>query len=210
MQRAMQWLVPACLPVLAFGALIRAGDSASVPPVSARFGLLPLVAAGVGLSVRRGGFVVLVAAVALCDPRRRIQRPRHRAPAAMVLALAAQAAAGWAATSQTYLLPSERASVWLQVGLTTVGASALLLATAATLRALVGFWQGSDLRLWPGRRTACLVVLTAALAATPVSHGGPGSELVVFPAIEQIAGASDSPGWVYYENGVWPLLVVQP
>src|SRR3954451_2494644 len=156
MQRAMRWLVPACLPVVAFEALIRAGDAASAPQVSARLSLLPFVAAGVGLSVLTSGFVVLVDAVALCEPRRRIQRPRHRAAAAMVLALAAQAAAGWAATSQTYLLPSERASVWLQVGLTTVGASALLLATAATLRALVGLWQGSDLPLWPGRRTACL------------------------------------------------------
>src|SRR3954453_5988272 len=98
MQRAMRWVVPACLPVLAFGALFRAGDAASAPQDSAGFGLLPFVAAAVGLSLLTSGCLVLGDAVALFAPRRRIQRPRHRAAAAMVLALAAQAAAGWAAT----------------------------------------------------------------------------------------------------------------
>src|SRR3954471_24374483 len=128
MQRAMRWLVPACLPVLAYGALIDPGDSAIAPQVSARFSLLAFVAAGVGLTVLTSGFVILADAVAWFDPRRRIQRPQQRAPAPWVRAGAALAAAGWAATSQTYLLPSERAWIWLQVGLVTVAGSALLLA----------------------------------------------------------------------------------
>lgn len=81
-----------------------------------------------------------------------------------------------------------------------------LLGAVTLVRAVIGLWSRPELPIWPGRRAVTLLLLLAAIAATPVQTGHDSvddwfSEPVLVPLAEKVRmdlfGDPTRPVWRY-------------
>jgi hypothetical protein len=130
-----------------------------------------------------------------------------------VVALAVIAAAAVAETWTRGYGPGEVGITWLVAAVFTLVAAAVALLAIVLVRCLFGFWQGSELPMWPGHRAASVLLVAATLACAPVAIGQTRSQeanlagfkpTILVPAIAQVWPTHDP---VYtYDDGSTGLL----
>ena len=201
-------LVVLTFPVLAFGWLTTAQILPGPPDFERAFPPDPTYAAILFLATAAALVVAGSIVLTVGDFARGTNTPR---PIALpVVVLSALAAVGQLSILQTYADSSETLVVWLEVALTTATGFVVLLAALVLVRALVGLWSAPELPLWPGRRAVTVLLLLAALAATPVPDQRSddsftlGTTVAVVPMLEKVrmelTGQPDASFWRYDES----------
>jgi hypothetical protein len=207
MRLAVRALVVLTLPMLAFGWLTTARILPGPPDFLRAFPPDPTYAAILFLAAAAALVVAGSTVLTLADFVRGTTTPR---PIALpVVALATLAGVGQLSISSASLGAVNSLWIWLEVVLTIAGGFLILLAMLVLARALVGLWSAPDLPMWPGRRAATVLLLLAALAATPVQDGrtnglafGFGSLPTFVPMAEKVrmelTGQLHQPLWRYH------------